>query len=286
MKGISKESRIGFIGTILFHAILIIICLFSTLGSKVKLPDYVDLSFIAVEAPPVVEEAVIPEATADAVSSTLKISKSSPAGMSKPEKSSIVKSGVPASGKNAPKITPPRYNLAFGNEKIRFPESKLDVNDSRNISYNSKLDVSSSTDKGMFSQNRTGDKITRESGTSSSGISSSGVSSSGISAPGNSSIGKEIRGYSIAWRNGGNRNRVSGSMPRYPENTNKEAQIKVKITVTPDGSVSQITPLQKADYAFENAVMSALRTWKFEKLSANRSAENQTGIITFNFKLD
>ncbi len=281
MKGISKESRIGFIGTILFHAILIIICLLSTLGSKVKLPDYVDLSFIAVEAPPVVEEAVIPEATADAVSKTLKISKSSPSGMNRQEKSFIVKSEAPASGKSAPKITPPRYNLALGNEKIRFPESKLDVNDSRNISYNSKLDASSSTDKGMFSQNRTGDKITRESGNS-----SSVVSSSGISAPGNSSIGKEIRGYSIAWRNGGNRNRVSGSMPRYPENTNKEAQIKVKITVTPDGSVSQITPLQKADYAFENAVMSALRTWKFEKLSANRSAENQTGIITFNFKLD
>ena len=281
MNRFSKESKISFAGTIVFHGLLILIGMFSALGNKTKPPEFVELSFTEIQTAPVKEETVIqPENTLSTSSNAVTRPSKSIAAVNTSSASSKNNAIVekPIISKSTPKINPPRYNLSIGNEPIKFPESKIEVSDSRGTSY--KSDIGSSTlgtQKGNFSSNSGSDKINRETGSSSSGISSPNSGNG---------IGKEIKGYSISWRDGGNRNRISGNLPRYPESSNKEVQIKVKITVTYDGVVSQIVPLQKADYAFESAVTTVLKTWKFEKLKPDQSHDLQTGVITFNFKLD
>jgi len=275
MKGFSKESKIGFAGTIIFHALLLLLALIFTLGNKTKSPDYVELSFTAIEQPP--EEETVPMETVNKSESSSKSSSSVtsiPANKTAKSETVVKSAGEKSS---MPRISPPRYSASMDNENVRFPDSKLDVADSRSgasgsLSGDSKI----SNNKETFSPGKSDSKISGD-------LSSS---TSAVSSPGSGNIGKEIKGYSISWRDGGNRSKISGSLPRYPENSNKEVQIKVRISVTPDGSVNQITPLQKADFIFENAVITALKTWKFEKLKTAQPAENQTGIITFNFKLD
>jgi outer membrane biosynthesis protein TonB len=177
-------------------------------------------------------------------------------------------------------------------QAVRLPSStKLDANDNRE--YNFEGGSTSNEEKRTFSGTGTGTGTggtgsgsgTIGSGSGTLPSSSGGSVSSGISVPGNSNVGKEVRGFNIAWREGSGRSKISGDMPRYPENSNKEVQIKVQVTVAPDGSITQIVPLQKADHAFENSVTTALRTWKFEKLRGVPE-EPQIAVITFNFKLE
>ena len=269
MIGSSKESRIGLIGTIVFHSILILICFIYTLDTKAKVPDYVELSFTSNEVVTPVEEVNETlsqkegaELTKNYTSATPKVEKN---------KSLIASSTV----KTVPHITPPKYNISLDDGGVRLPDSKMDVTSSSNAKYESGSYTSNiESKKESFVGNKKDDKFT------------SVGTSSDVKDIGNSNIGREIKNYSILWRDGGFRNKISGSLPKYPENTNKEAQVKLQITVSPEGEILKIIPLQKADYVFENSAISALRTWKFEKLKSNQPLENQIGIITFNFKLE
>ncbi len=81
-----------------------------------------------------------------------------------------------------------------------------------------------------------------------------------------------------------NRDRLSGPLPRYAEQVN--ATIKVRITVGPQGRVVRRLPLMKANPALERAVMEALADWRFNALPPNAPQENQTGIVTFHFRLE
>jgi TonB family protein len=89
----------------------------------------------------------------------------------------------------------------------------------------------------------------------------------------------------IDWGNGPSRNRIAGAMPVFPPGVNREAKIKVRFTVRPDGSVRGITFLQKGEPTFENAVLRAMRTWKFTALPVDMSQVDQNAIATFNFQL-
>ncbi len=81
-----------------------------------------------------------------------------------------------------------------------------------------------------------------------------------------------------------NRDRLSGPLPRYTEQVN--AVIKVRITVDPQGRVVRRLPLMKGNPSLERAVMEALTNWRFNALPANAPQENQTGIVTFRFRLE
>lgn len=81
-----------------------------------------------------------------------------------------------------------------------------------------------------------------------------------------------------------NRDRLSGQLPQYTEKVN--ATIKVRITVDPQGRVVRRLPLMKGNPSLERAVMEALTNWRFNALPANAPQENQTGIVTFNFRLE
>lgn len=73
-------------------------------------------------------------------------------------------------------------------------------------------------------------------------------------------------------------------LPEYDEKVN--AVIQVRITVDPQGRIVRVLPLRKGNPTLEQAVMQALQQWLFNPLSAGAPKENQTGTITFRFRLE
>lgn len=73
-------------------------------------------------------------------------------------------------------------------------------------------------------------------------------------------------------------------LPSYPEQVN--AQIRVRITVNPEGRIVRRIPLIKGNPKLEAAVMDALQRWRFNPLPPGAPQENQTGTITFTFRLE
>jgi protein TonB len=77
---------------------------------------------------------------------------------------------------------------------------------------------------------------------------------------------------------------IRTDLPAYEERVN--AVIQVQITVDPRGRIIRIVPLRKGNPTLEQAVMDALRRWQFNPLAPNVPRENQTGRITFRFRLE
>jgi protein TonB len=80
------------------------------------------------------------------------------------------------------------------------------------------------------------------------------------------------------------RNAVRAPIPRYTAQVN--ATIRVRITVGPNGNIIRRIPLRKGNPKLEEAVMEALQRWQFNALPPGAPQENQTGIITFTFRLE
>ena len=81
-----------------------------------------------------------------------------------------------------------------------------------------------------------------------------------------------------------NRNLVYGPLPDYAEKVN--ANIQYRITVDPNGRIVGMQPILKASPALEHSIQQALRRWRFNALPSNAPALNQTGTITFRFRLE
>ena len=79
---------------------------------------------------------------------------------------------------------------------------------------------------------------------------------------------------------------VFSSLPKYPEGLNKNAVIKIRVIVMPDGTVSssKMVPVRKENAVLEELTMKTLRLWRFSSLPAGDKRE-QNGIITFNYKV-
>jgi protein TonB len=80
-----------------------------------------------------------------------------------------------------------------------------------------------------------------------------------------------------------NRQAVNTVLPRYTEQVN--ADIRIQIVVGPSGRILRRVPLIKGNPALEKAVMEALLGWRFNPLPPGAPQENQTGIVTFRFRL-
>jgi len=72
------------------------------------------------------------------------------------------------------------------------------------------------------------------------------------------------------------------TLPKFPAGVNTNAEIKLKFTVMPDGTVGKIVLLQKAEPRLETAALNALRQWRFNPLKDDRVME---GIIPLTFVL-
>lgn len=80
------------------------------------------------------------------------------------------------------------------------------------------------------------------------------------------------------------RNMVYSTLPEYREKVNVD--IEVRITVNPQGRVVGVVPLIRGNPALERAVHEALQQWRFDRLPPNAPQENQTGTVTFRFRLE
>jgi protein TonB len=102
---------------------------------------------------------------------------------------------------------------------------------------------------------------------------------------GNKAEGTGSFGYDIDWGGKGKRQIYSYSIPDYPEGVQKEIDIRLKFSILPDGTVSTIIPLTKADTKLENAAIYSLRQWRFEPLSPAQKQSEQTAVIVFPYRL-
>jgi TonB family protein len=89
-------------------------------------------------------------------------------------------------------------------------------------------------------------------------------------------------GYGLEWGGGGNRVVLHKEMPKYPNGVNTSAQIKIRFTVLPNGSVGVAMPMQKGEPMLERAAIEALRRWQFNPLSDEKE---MVGFITFTFRV-
>jgi len=88
----------------------------------------------------------------------------------------------------------------------------------------------------------------------------------------------------IDWGGGGNRTVLSKVLPNFPSNVKSSSQIVLQFKVLPDGTVTSIIPIQKADPELEQAAILALKKWKFNPLP-NGSNEIMIGKIPLTFIL-
>jgi len=74
-------------------------------------------------------------------------------------------------------------------------------------------------------------------------------------------------------------------IPRYPAGLQKEAIVKIRFTVLPDGRMGAMLPVQKGDPTLEEVTIKALRQWRFDPLPAGVVQKEVQGIITFRYEL-
>ena len=128
----------------------------------------------------------------------------------------------------------------------------------------------------------------RRDGEGGPGQAARGVLPSGSPGAGASSSGGGVGAgapYTIDWVQGGTRKLLSGELPAYPPGVSVEAQVKLLTTVEPDGSVSFVQPVQKANRQLEEAAIKQVRLWKFDPLRSGQPQVSQNCVITFLFKL-
>ena len=98
--------------------------------------------------------------------------------------------------------------------------------------------------------------------------------------PGTGTTEQKSAPYSIE---GLDRDPVVAPAPPYTEQVS--ARIRVRITVDPQGRIVRRFPLMKGNPELEQAVLNTLQQWRFNPLPEGAPQENQTGIITFTFRL-
>jgi len=78
-----------------------------------------------------------------------------------------------------------------------------------------------------------------------------------------------------------NRSTVYAPLPRNTVSANVD--IKVRVTVNPQGRVVRIFPVQKGNPSLERVLQDLLKSWRFNALPSNAPQVNQTGYVTFRF---
>ena len=84
----------------------------------------------------------------------------------------------------------------------------------------------------------------------------------------------------IDWGGGGSRIVLNKIVPRFPSSVVTSARIMLQFKVLPDGTVSSVIPLKKADPVLEAAAIKALIRWRF---SPSIDGEVAMGRIPFTF---
>lgn len=79
---------------------------------------------------------------------------------------------------------------------------------------------------------------------------------------------------------------VSKNLPQYPSGLQREAVVKIRFAVLPDGRIGQMIPVKKSDPTLEEITMQALQNWRFNAIPESEEQKRVQGVITFIYKLE
>jgi TonB family protein len=94
------------------------------------------------------------------------------------------------------------------------------------------------------------------------------------------------RNFDIDWEGEIKREIYQRRLPEFPPDVQREATIKIQFSVLPNGMVGSALIIQKGDTKLENLTLEAFKTWRFNPLPDYVDQVQQTGVITFRFKLN
>ena len=260
------------------HALLFLIMLFWIVQqSVILLPMEVQLLFADAHTKPVTRPHAAPPVRTDPTARTAQAATRTlsrvPSQQADARKQSASAPRIPAAsqqGRSAPAVPPaqartqnPVEFLDRGSDKPRITHSPSPSASPRTGTREELAGTGSSRD-------RTGSAITQRPAGSGETPSISGTPSSAAT---------------ISWADGVARNRIAGVLPVFPPDVHREATITVTFLVHPNGSIHGITFLQKGEPKFEQAVLAAMRTWKFNTLASAVPQEDQEGKAAFTFRL-
>jgi TonB family protein len=265
------------------HALLMLLMIFWAAFPNInRWPEEIELTFLDAarmpSPPPILESRPIVQSDASAARST------SPQRRSETTVQQAAARQAPArqttareSGaeRAAPSTTVPPREIRGGEEAVDF------------MDYGGgKTARSSAPSRGDYTRQES-----REQGLSTSSRSSDNVTGAGsgeqaaiTSDPGSLSATPHSSA-DIQWDGGVTRNRISGVLPDFPPGATREVQVAVRFRVRPDGSMYGMTVIQKGDPRYEQAALTAMRTWKFNALPDATKQADQVGTAVFSFKL-
>ncbi len=258
---VTKEHTAGWVGSILFHLILLLLFFF------VKIPEFT-------------QQEEIVEISWGGVTNVLQAAPSA-----QPSKGAITEVS-PFAARNialpTQTVSPPERRIPDPSEEIlRVPKTeKLTT-----LEASSTMDRTPSTSQGERSvegRRTLGQKELEDAG----GLGRSqgaATPSAGLYA-GPAAVDRGVS-FNIQWLDGGTRRKLSGDLPQYPPGVNVSAQIKILAVILPDGTVKNLQPAQKGNQKLEDAAMKEVRFWRFEPLRASQPQVDQRCEITFLFTL-
>lgn len=260
----------GWIASISLHGLLSLIFLIVIFDNPIDISEYTDVTFSnfsPIDLPVIEENVLSPSPPTPSVASTPRISQP------------IAKSIIPTRKVDLPtrRMTehdPNRIPLESQGQLTKLGQ-KDRIYTKRETVY-AVNDNLSSLDDEIFSAVKPGSKPSDK---------SVGKKVDAIAIPGQK--GGDVKfekPYEISWE-GVVRDILYDPLPTYPKGLDKEARIKIKITVLPNGTIGDLIPLQKADATLESVTMKSLKLWRLSPLKPTDPQLNQTAIITFRFVL-
>ena len=280
-KSIITSKYEGWIASILLHGLLSLIFLLVIYDNPIDLSEYTDVTFSnfnPIDLPVIEENILSPSPPSTEVVST-------------PSTSTSVIASAPRTSQPIAKSTAPTRKVDLPTRRMteydvnRIPVERQGqiaktgqedrINTKREVIHGVNDNLSSLDDE-MFNAVKPGNKPSDK---------SVGQKVDAIALPGQK--GGDVKfdkPYEISWE-GVVRDILYDPLPKYPEGLVKEARIKIKITVLPNGTIGDLIPLQKADATLESETMKTLKMWRLSPLKSTDPQLNQTAVITFKFVL-
>ncbi len=260
----------GWIASLLLHGLLSLIFLLVIYDTPIDISEYTDVTFSnfsPIDLPVIEENVLSPSPPTPSVASTPRTSQP------------IAKSIIPTRKVDLPTRRMTEYDVnripIESQGQLIKSEQKDRINTKRETIHGVNDNLSSLDDE-IFSAVKPGSKPSDK---------SVGKKVDAIAIPGQK--GGDVKfekPYEISWE-GVVRDILYDPLPTYPEGLDKEARIKIKITVLPNGTIGNLIPLQKADATLESVTMKTLRLWRLSPLKPTDPQLNQTAVITFRFVL-
>jgi len=280
-KSIITSNYEGWIASILLHGLLSLIFVLVIYDNPIDISEYTDVTFSnynPIDLPVIEKNVLSPAPPSPVVASVPK--KSQPTIASTPRTDqTVTKSMAPTRKVDLPTRRMTEHDvdriLIESQGQLTKSGQKDRISTNREVIHGINDDLSSLDDE-IFNNVKVGSKPSDK---------SVGKKVDAVAVPGQK--GDDVKfdkPYEISWE-GVVRDILYDPLPQYPEGIDKEALIRIKITVLPNGTIGDLIPLQKADATLESVTMKTLKLWRLSPLKPTDPQMNQTAVISFRFVL-